>query len=184
MLLSAVRVTLTFALTISALAGASNYAFADTGSPFLISGDGEEVVNIVGVNEMCLDLDHGDKKNGARIQQWKCNGSDAQKWRVLPARDSSFEIRSAVSGKCIEVENSSPQAGAAVQQWECNSGKQMQWQFIAVDGYSELQLRPMHKEDRCLDINKASSGNGAKAQQWYCNQTDAQRWHVVLPTEG
>ncbi|MEU4209245.1 RICIN domain-containing protein [Streptomyces sp. NPDC026206] len=127
----------------------------------------------------CLDIDHAKTENGVRARQWTCNGSDAQKWRMVPAADSSYELRSVPSGKCLEVENSDTKAGAAVQQWSCVNTKQMRWQVVLVDPVKKLhQLRPMHTEDRCLDIVDAKTDNGAKAQQWSCNQTDAQLWQI------
>ncbi|MEW2577665.1 RICIN domain-containing protein [Streptomyces syringium] len=139
----------------------------------------EAVVNIETHGGRCLDLDHGKKENGVRIQQWTCNGTEAQKWRMTQTSDSSFEIRSVVSDKCLEVEDSSGVAGAAVQQWKCTGGKQMHWQLVATDvERQEFQLRPMHTTDRCLDIENYTSGNGAKAQQWYCNQTDPQFFRI------
>ncbi|MEU7134142.1 RICIN domain-containing protein [Streptomyces sp. NPDC046261] len=128
----------------------------------------------------CLEIDKGKKDNGAKAQQGECNSGDAQKWRVVPVANSSFELRSVPSGKCLEVADSGTKAGAVVQQWSCvANAKQMRWQIVLVDPVRKLhQLRPTHTEDRCLDIADAKKDNGAKAQQWSCNETDAQLWQI------
>ncbi|WP_102923977.1 RICIN domain-containing protein [Streptomyces noursei] len=34
--------------------------------------------------DRCLDIDHGKKDDGIKAQQWYCNQTDAQLWRILP----------------------------------------------------------------------------------------------------
>ncbi|MFK0294239.1 RICIN domain-containing protein [Streptomyces sp. NPDC090442] len=36
--------------------------------------------------DRCLDIDHGKKDDGVQAQQWYCNQTDAQLWRVLPVK--------------------------------------------------------------------------------------------------
>ncbi|MFF4606043.1 RICIN domain-containing protein [Streptomyces sp. NPDC001339] len=35
--------------------------------------------------DRCLDISGGSDKDGANAQQWSCNGTTAQRWRLLPA---------------------------------------------------------------------------------------------------
>ncbi|MYT30757.1 MULTISPECIES: RICIN domain-containing protein [unclassified Streptomyces] len=36
--------------------------------------------------DRCLDIDHGKQDDGAKAQQWYCNQTEAQLWRVLPVK--------------------------------------------------------------------------------------------------
>ncbi|WP_274913543.1 RICIN domain-containing protein [Streptomyces sp. WZ-12] len=36
--------------------------------------------------DRCLDIDHGKKDDGVKAQQWYCNQTAAQLWRVLPVK--------------------------------------------------------------------------------------------------
>ncbi|MFC4517604.1 RICIN domain-containing protein [Streptomyces ehimensis] len=128
----------------------------------------------------CLDIDHAKTDNGIKAQQWTCNGTVAQQWRMVPVDNSSFELRSIASGKCLEVENSGTQEGADVQQWRCSGGKQMRWRTVLVDAGRDLfEIRPTHTDNRCLDIDRAMMENGVRAQQWGCNQSEAQLWQIT-----
>ncbi|MEU3350983.1 RICIN domain-containing protein [Streptomyces sp. NPDC037389] len=134
----------------------------------------------VAASGKCLEINNGAKDNGVKAQQYTCNGTTAQQWRMVPAADSTYELRSVPSGKCLEVENSGTKAGDAAQQWTCHGGANTRWQAILVDHDKKLfQLRPQHVQDRCLDIPGANKENNVKAQQWYCNQSDAQLWKIT-----
>ncbi|GGP56438.1 RICIN domain-containing protein [Streptomyces melanogenes] len=156
------------------------HASAPAGAP----ASAETLVNLqLAGSDMCLDIS-GAADNGARAIQWACDGTDTQKWRMIPVDNSSFELRSARNGKCLEVENSGTQIGAAVQVWECTGGKQMRWQADLVDfANKSYEFRATHTTERCLDINNGGFQNGVRtngvvAQSWSCNQSDAQLWQI------
>lgn len=154
--------------------------YAEEVDPLLTAPTEATVVKLqVAHSGKCLDIDHGKADNGVQAQQWTCNGSNAQQWRVTPAVNSTFELRSVVSGKCLEVKDGSTQAGAVAQQWTCSEAEHMRWQMVLVDQERKLfQLRPAHITNRCLDVAGAKTENGVKAQQWYCNQSDPQLWQI------
>ncbi|MGW1199620.1 RICIN domain-containing protein [Streptomyces sp. NPDC002536] len=147
----------------------------------------ETIVNLrMPASDMCLDI-AGDAttntQNGAKAIQWACDGSDSQKWRVIPVDNSSFELRSVRSGKCLEVENSGTQNGADVQIWECTGGKQMRWQTPLVDPVKKLyEFRVTHTTDRCLNINGGADPrkNGIRAISWQCDQSIDQLWQIKV----
>ncbi|GAA0362972.1 RICIN domain-containing protein [Streptomyces blastmyceticus] len=178
-----VRAALAVGTIFTALVGCAATAHAEGSTSFSVAAT-ETVVRLEASHSgKCLDLNNvnpGKTKNGAHALQWECDGTNGQQWRVIPANNSSFEIRSVASGKCLEVENSGTQAGATIQQWDCNGGKNMRWSMVLVDQRQKLfQLRPTHTEERCLDVYDAGTGNGATVQQWYCNQTAAQLWRIL-----
>lgn len=87
----------------------------------------------------CLDLDiaQGGSGDGAKIQEWDCNGWSNQRWRLVRGGTSSnrgLQVISQRSGKCVDLDISGPgagyQDGARLQQWSClGSGQRNQiWQ--------------------------------------------------------
>ncbi|MEU7166216.1 RICIN domain-containing protein [Streptomyces morookaense] len=145
------------------------------------------VVNLqLAGTDMCLDIlgNPTADANGAKAAQWSCDGSDTQKWRMLPVDNSSFELRSVHSDKCLEIENSGTQEGADAQIWACSGGKQMRWQASMVDPVKRLyEFRVTHTTERCLDISNSGfwngvRTNGVRAQSWACNQSGAQLWQI------
>ncbi len=77
----------------------------------------------------CLDVHASDqRKNGARVQVWDCNGELQQKWEVDVEKG---EIRSG-AGKCLDVHAPDQRKnGARVQVWDCNGQPQQKWDVIS-----------------------------------------------------
>ena len=76
---------------------------------------------------MCLDVQSSSTANGARIQQWACNGTNAQRWVFEPRPEGGFAIRPRASNKCLDVENFGTNNGARVQQWDCYFTDNQRW---------------------------------------------------------
>lgn len=73
----------------------------------------------------CLDVRGGlpAKQNGARVQQYACNGQANQRWKIsaLDGADKGwFKIESVNSGKVLDIVGQSIDNGALVQQWDWN----------------------------------------------------------------
>ncbi|WP_050507936.1 MULTISPECIES: RICIN domain-containing protein [Streptomyces] len=171
------RAALATAGMVAALAGGTTTAHAAGAAPAPVV---ETVQFQLAHTGKCLDASPYTAGDQTKVQQLSCNGSDAQKWRVVPAAESTFELRNVVSGRCLEVRRSQPQSGAEVWQWPCNGGKQQRWTFGLLDPINKLyEIRPTHTGDQCLDIGHAQDTEGAAIWQWKCNQGIAQQWRIL-----
>ncbi|UNO38819.1 RICIN domain-containing protein [Streptomyces sp. MST-110588] len=123
----------------------------------------------------CLEIENSSKQNGARAQQWDCNGQAGSGWRLQDLGGGAWYIINAHSGKCLEIENSSASNGARAQQWDCKGQKGAK--FWLDDRGSYWWIRPTTgSSDKCLEIENSSMSNGARAQQWDCNGQSGARW--------
>lgn len=93
----------------------------DDGSRSFIS-DGTE-----GNYDLCLDVAGASKDNGAPVQLWRCNGTNAQRfWRGGSIYEATT-WKNKGSGKCLDLDisgsygnlNTAPY-GSKLQQWDCN----------------------------------------------------------------
>jgi hypothetical protein len=68
----------------------------------------------------CVEVVGGSKTNGAPIDQWDCNGTPQQLWK-LNSVSGGQQIISAVSGKCLDVTGGSTAIsdGSLMEQWDC-----------------------------------------------------------------
>ncbi|MFF3274196.1 RICIN domain-containing protein [Streptomyces chrestomyceticus] len=170
------RAALATAGMVAALAGGTTTAHAAGAAPAPVA---ETVQFQLAATGKCLDASPYTAGDQMKVQQLSCNGADAQKWRVVPAAESTFELRNMVSGRCLEVRRSQTQSGAEVWQWPCNGGKQQRWTFGLLDPINKLyEIRPNHTGDQCLDIGHAQDTDGAAIWQWQCNQGAAQQWRI------
>ncbi|MFF4606843.1 RICIN domain-containing protein [Streptomyces sp. NPDC001339] len=179
-----IRAALAATAGFAALAGGATTAHAEGAAAQSAAPRVETVVQLQNEHSgKCLDIGHPDADGSLTARQYACDGSDAQKWRVIPTANSSFELRSKAGGKCLEVRKSNTAKGAEVWQWACNSGKHQRWQFQLIDSTKKLfQLSPTHTEDRCVGIGNSSVEDGGRAIQWTCNQTTPGQWRILPAT--
>jgi hypothetical protein len=111
----------------------------------------------------CLDVVDASTANGARVQQWQCNGSAQQKWDLVPTQYGTFHLKNRVSGKCLDVVDAHQTDGTALQQWNCNGAAQQQFTVPASGVAGTIRVY-----GKCLDITGGSNTMGARLQLWTC----------------
>ncbi len=60
----------------------------------------------------CLDVPGSSTADGAKLQEWSCNGTGAQRFRAVDLGGGAFEIVNTNSGKALDVTDVSLTAGA------------------------------------------------------------------------
>ena len=60
--------------------------------------------------------------NGAKIQLYDCNGTNAQKWTA-----SNGELVNAGSGRCLDATGNSSANGTRLQIWNCGGAANQLW---------------------------------------------------------
>ncbi|MEU1745388.1 glycosyl hydrolase family 18 protein [Micromonospora arida] len=119
---------------------------------------------ITGIAGKCVDVASASTANGAAVQLWGCNGTNAQTWTV--AGDSTLRAL----GKCADITSGSTANGAKVQLWDCNGSGAQVWQ-----AQSNGTLRNP-QSNKCLDASDNSSADGTRLQIWDCFAGANQRW--------
>ncbi|WP_158727421.1 RICIN domain-containing protein [Streptomyces sp. NRRL S-31] len=122
----------------------------------------------------CLEIENSSKRNGARAQQWTCNGQAGSKWHLKSVSRVDVYFVNAHSGKCLEIENSSKRDGARAQQWACNGQAGSKWR-VGKSDTGDLYIINA-RSGKCLEIENSSKRNGARAQQWTCNGQAGSKW--------
>jgi chitinase len=128
----------------------------------------------LGGSTTCLDVAAAAAADGTRIQQWTCNRSPAQQFRVENLGDGTSRLVVPASGKCVDVQGAGTANGTAVHLWTCNGTSAQSFRIEDLGGGDVRLVNP--GSGRCLDVDAASSASGAKVQIWDCNGTMAQRW--------
>ncbi|MEH0928985.1 glycosyl hydrolase family 18 protein [Micromonospora sp. CPCC 205558] len=119
---------------------------------------------ITGIGGKCVDVASASTANGAAIQLWTCNGTNAQTWTV--ASDSTLRAL----GKCADITSGGTANGTKVQLWDCNGSGAQVWQ-----AQSNGTLRNP-QSNKCLDATDNSSADGTRLQIWDCFAGANQRW--------
>ena len=120
---------------------------------------------ITGLAGKCVDVAGASTANGAAVQLYACNGTNAQTWTV----GTDGTVRAL--GKCMDVAAAGTANGTQIQLWDCNGTGAQVWQYNAAD--STLR-NPA--SNRCLDVTGNSSADGTRLQIWDCFAGANQRW--------
>ncbi|GAB7042497.1 MULTISPECIES: ricin-type beta-trefoil lectin domain protein [Catenuloplanes] len=71
----------------------------------------------------CLDVVDGKTDNVTPVRTWKCNGSDAQRWRI----ENSTVYTALADNMCLDVDVDAPAPGARVVIWFCVNHDKQSW---------------------------------------------------------
>lgn len=130
----------------------------------------------------CLDVSGSGTADGTNIQQWNCNGSGAQSFRVEAVAGGSFRLVNAGSGKCVDVAAASTADGANVQLWTCNGTAAQSFRIEDVGGGFVRVVNT--NSGRALDVAGWSTSDGGNVQQYGYNAQANQQWRLENPSCG
>lgn len=79
-----------------------------------------------------LDVLNCSNADGANVQQWQWNGSNAQKWR-FEMGESGIKIISACGNKVLDVSGAATANGSNIQLWSYNGSSAQSWRAISAE---------------------------------------------------
>ncbi|MEU8003775.1 glycosyl hydrolase family 18 protein [Catellatospora sp. NPDC049111] len=112
----------------------------------------------------CVDVAAASTANGAAIQLYTCNGTNAQTWTI----GTDGTVRAL--GKCMDITSGSTANGALIQLWDCNGSGAQVWQ-----PQSNGNLRNPQSA-KCLDAKDLGTADGTRLQIWTCATSGNQIW--------
>lgn len=135
---------------------------------------GGTVYTLQGVqSNKCVGISSGSTAAATTVDQWTCDGSAEQQWRLRDLGNSVYELKAQHSGQCLDVSSYSYSNGAKIQQWPCNNSGNESWK-MTMKSNGSYQLMAQHS-GKCLDVANYSTENGGILHQWDCvggvNQT-------------
>lgn len=129
----------------------------------------------------CVDVSGGSHDDRAQIQDWQCNGTGAQAWRVEDTGNSTVRLVNPQSGKCLDVDANGTANGTKVQLYTCNGTDAQRFWVEHVD----LDVRFVGVgSSKCLDVAASGTADGTKIQLYSCNGTNAQRFRPAVISDG
>jgi len=112
--------------------------------------------------------------DGAKVQQWDCNGTNAQKFHISPTSDGYWKIINVHSNKGLDIKDVSTAANALVHQWTYVGGNNQQFRFVA-RGNNQFSIHPRHT-DMAVDLYWGSADNGTILVQYPYTGGANQHW--------
>lgn len=127
----------------------------------------------------CMDVSFSNRDSGAPIWQQECNGTDAQKWDVIPDGAGFYSLKARVSGKCAEVMDAQKNRGMMLWQQDCKPASDQQ-KFKFTPGKDDTYKVTIKHSNLCLDVFMALRNNQVPILQWDCHGMDHQKWRFEL----
>ena len=130
---------------------------------------------VSGLNEnKAVDIANGSKYNGANIQLYNDNGTDAQKWEIsYDDKTDTYKLFNKTANKAIDVDSASRESGANVQIYSSNNTCAQKWSIIRTGDKYKIYSTC---SGLALDVCGASTENGTNIWLYRDNGTDAQKW--------
>lgn len=133
--------------------------------------------------KMCLDVSGGSMENGANIQLYTDNGTDAQKFAIYNEGDG-YSLRSMQSDKFVDVAGGkATTSGTNVQQYVDNDTRAQRWAVTTYgtqtyDGEecSVVEFGAGNANTCLMDVSGAKTTNKSNVQIYTANHTNAQKW--------
>src|SRR5262249_21282957 len=102
----------------------------------------------------CLDVPGSSTTDGTGLQEWKCNGTGAQSFRVDDIGGGWSRIVNTNSNKCVDVAWNGTADGTKIQIVGCNGSGAQAWRFVdAGNGFVRIVGQTSNK---CIDVSGAN----------------------------
>jgi predicted chitinase len=171
------RLSSAVALTGAAVLAASGLtlAFAPAASAAVSSGTSYTVTNVN--SGKCVDARAAATANATAVQQYDCNGTNAQNWVFTATSGGYFQVGSAAgTAQVWDDSNVSSADGSLIQLWAYGGGNNQQWLPVLESGSTYHFVNRF--SGKCLDVPSASTADSVQLQQYTCNGTAAQSFNL------
>jgi hypothetical protein len=135
--------------------------------------EGDYVIRSVATGK-CIDISGSSTADGAKVQEWDCNGTFAQRFHIAPTAGGYFKIINVNSGKGLDIKDVSTLENAVVQQWSYGGGANQQFRFVNRGG-AQFSFHPRHT-DMAVDLYYGRADNGTILLQYPYAGTTNQLW--------
>lgn len=157
--------------------GTASQLFVVSSSDVNIATGVSMIITSVANKKLVTDVTGASTANGARVQLYSSNNTNAQKYRFESIGNGTYKIVNVNSGKVLDVAGGSTANGAALQQYTSNNTVAQQW-TVRNYGNGKIALVSVNA-NKAVDILGGNAVQQAQLQLYSPNGTVAQQWLVT-----
>ena len=157
--------------------GTASQLFVVSSSDVNITAGVSMMITSVANKKLVTDVTSASTANGARVQLYSSNNTNAQKYRFESIGNGTYKIVNINSGKVLDVFSGSTVNGAALQQYASNNTVAQQW-TVWNYGSGKIALVSVNA-NKAVDIPGGNAVQQAQLQLYSPNGTVAQQWLVA-----
>ncbi|MFI9366838.1 RICIN domain-containing protein [Kitasatospora sp. NPDC053057] len=103
----------------------------------------------------CYDVPNANAYSGAQVQNWGCNGTDAQQWQLEYVDSYHFKVHSGLNyNLCLNNWEGGDTRGNHVKLYSCGSNDSV-WNWVSFSN-GDVGLQPKISSDNCADAGVGS----------------------------
>lgn len=136
--------------------------------------DGVYEINSVKNSNYTLDVNSASTRNGANVQLYLRNGTQAQAFKVTHDSQGFVTFTNVNSGKVIDLDGAITKNGRNIHQYASNGTRAQKW--IVQQSGSGYSIVSAIDTSFALDIRNGSVYSGSNIQLYKSNNTAAQQW--------
>lgn len=136
--------------------------------------DGVYEINSVKNSNYTLDVNSASTRNGANVQLYLRNGTQAQAFRVSHDSQGFVTFTNINSGKVIDLDGAITKNGRNIHQYASNGTRAQKW--IVQQSGSGYSIVSAIDTSFALDIRNGTVYSGSNIQLYKSNNTAAQQW--------
>lgn len=157
--------------------GTASQLFVVSSSDVNIATGVSMIITSVANKKLVTDVTSASTANGARVQLYSSNNTNAQKYRFESIGNGTYKIVNINSGKMLDVAGGSTANGATLQQYTSNNTVAQQW-TVRNYGSGKIALVSVNA-NKAVDIPGGNAVQQAQLQLYSPNGTVAQQWLVA-----
>lgn len=157
--------------------GTASQLFVVSSSDVNIATGVSMIITSAANKKLVTDVTSASTANGARVQLYSSNNTNAQKYRFELIGNGTYKIVNVNSGKVLDVAGGSTANGAALQQYTSNNTVAQQW-TVRNYGSGKIALVSVNA-NKAVDIPGGNAVQQAQLQLYSPNGTVAQQWLVA-----
>ena len=136
--------------------------------------DGVYEINSVKNSNYTLDVNSASTRNGANVQLYLRNGTQAQAFRVSHDSQGFVTFTNVNSGKVIDLDGAITKNGRNIHQYASNGTRAQKW--IVQKSGSGYAIVSAIDTSYVLDLRNGTVSSGSNIQLYQSNNTTAQQW--------
>ena len=151
------------------------------------SGNGYYTIISYANEENVMDVFNGDAINGADVQIYKSNGTNAQKW-IIKEENGYYSIVSALDHMYLDITDGSIKSGVGLQIYQPNGTNAQKFTFTKIDeptienGY--YTLNSALDDNKVVDVNTMIAINSIPTILNTNNNMNSQKWYIEYLQDG
>lgn len=134
--------------------------------------------------DMAVDVTGASKEDGANIQLYSANGTNAQFFKITPLGNQQYSITSYLSGKMIDVSGGAFSNGSNIQQYTSNNTAAQKWYIEENSSSGDYVIESAGLRKMVMELSGGQTAGGTNIDLYEFNNGEGQYFTLEKADEA